>query len=146
VIGLIAEQLAPVDAAEIVNRLLLPVLRQSDAEQPRNIADSTSLFDARVTQAIKLMEQNLEEPLSMTELTCRTGLSTRHLELVFRDVFDEMPARFYKRLRVRRARSMIDVAVATGFWSHNALSRAVRDEYGSTPTTMRARRSIKLMS
>ncbi|KEJ89711.1 GlxA family transcriptional regulator [Sulfitobacter donghicola] len=153
IIGLITSHLEPIEIAELGNRLLLPAIRHSDAEQPRDIADNAGLFDARVTQAIKLMETNMEEPLAMTELTRRVGLSTRHVERVFREVFDETPARFYKRLRVRRARAMIedtlipliDVAVATGFCSHNALSRAVRDEYGSTPSKMRARKEIKLI-
>jgi transcriptional regulator GlxA family with amidase domain len=154
VIGLISTFLGPVEVAELGNRLLLSSIRHSDAEQPHDIADNAGLFDARVTQAIKLMETNMEDPLSMTELTSRVGLSTRHVERVFREVFDETPARFYKRLRVRRARTMIentlipliDVAIATGFCSHNALSRAVRDEYGATPSKMRARKSIKLIN
>lgn len=153
VIGLISKHLAPIELAELGNRLLLSAIRHSDAEQPRDISDNAGLFDVRVTKAIKLMESNMEDPLAMSELTRRVGLSTRHLERVFREVFDETPARFYKRLRVRRARAMIedtlipliDVAVATGFYSHNALSRAVRDEYGSTPSKMRARKSIKLI-
>lgn len=154
ILGLISPYLDPVDLADLGNRLLLASIRHSDAEQPRDIADNAGLFDARVTHAIKLMETHMEEPLTMTALTRRVGLSTRHVERVFRDVFDETPARFYKRLRVRRARAMIedtlipliDVAIATGFCSHNALSRAVRDEYGSTPTKMRARKSIKLIN
>ncbi len=153
VIGLIEGHLAPVELAELGNRMLLSTIRRSDAEQPRDIADNAGLFDMRVTQAIKMMEAHLEEPLSMSELTRRVGLSTRHLERVFREVFDDTPARFYKRLRVRRARSMIedtliplvDVAVATGFHSHNALARAVRDEYGATPSKMRARKTIRLI-
>lgn len=154
IIGLIAPYLEPIEVAELGNRLLLPAIRHSDAEQPRDISDNAGLFDARITKAIKLMETNMDEPLSMTELTGQVGLSTRHVERVFREVFDETPARFYKRLRVRRARAMIedtlipliDVAIATGFCSHNALSRAVRDEYGSTPSKMRARKSIQLIN
>lgn len=154
IIGLLTPYLEPIEVAELGNRLLLPAIRHSDAEQPRDISDNAGLFDARVTKAIKLMEANMDEPLSMTELTSQVGLSTRHVERVFREVFDETPARFYKRLRVRRARAMIedtlipliDVAVATGFCSHNALSRAVRDEYGNTPSKMRARKSIQLIN
>ncbi|WP_259988707.1 GlxA family transcriptional regulator [Sulfitobacter sp. S190] len=153
IVGLIADVLAPDEIAELGNRLLLSVIRSSDSEQPRDIADNAGLFDARVTQAIKLMETNMEEPLAMTELTALVGLSTRHLERVFRDVFDDTPARFYKRLRVKRARTMIedtlvpliDIAIATGFCSHNALARAVRDEFGITPSKMRARKSIGIL-
>ncbi len=154
IIGILSPFLEPIEVAELGNRMLLPAIRHSDAEQPRDIADNAGLFDARVTKAIKLMEANMDEPLSMGELTRQVGLSTRHVERVFKEVFDETPARFYKRLRVRRARAMIedtliplvDVAIATGFCSHNALSRAVRDEYGSTPSKMRARKSIQLIN
>lgn len=153
VAALISAHLSPVELAELGNRLLLPALRHMDAEQPRDISDNAGLFDARVTRAIKLMETHMEEPLGMSALTREVGLSTRHLERMFREVFDETPARFYKRLRVRRARAMIeetlipliDVAIATGFTSQNALSRAVRDEYGTTPSKMRARKAIRLL-
>ena len=115
---------------------------------------NASLFDARVTQAIKLMEESISEPLSMAELTAKAGLSTRHLERVFRKVFDETPARFYKRLRARRARAMIEetllplmeIAIATGFGSPDTLAKAVREEYGMTPSKMRARRKVGMIA
>lgn len=153
ILGLIAPTLDAVVVAEIASRLLLHTVRKSTAEQPKDIADNPALFDSRVTQVIKLMEEHIEDPMVITDLTRQVGLSSRHLERVFREVFDETPARFYKRLRVKRARNMIeetlvpliDVAVATGFKSHYALSKAVRDEYGITPSKMRARKKIKLL-
>lgn len=154
VIGLIASQLKSSQVAELGNRLLLHTIRKSDAEQPKDIADNEGLFDAHVTQAIRLMEDTIADPMPMAELTARVGLSTRHLERVFRNVFDDSPARFYKRLRAKRARAMIEetlmpmveIAVATGFGSSNTLSKAVKDEYGVTPSKMRARRKINLLT
>jgi len=72
---------------------------------------------------------------------------------VFRKVFNDTPAKFYKRLRARKARAMIEetlmpmveIAVATGFGSSDTLARAVREEYGVTPSKMRARRKITLL-
>ncbi|MEM6407515.1 MAG: helix-turn-helix domain-containing protein [Pseudomonadota bacterium] len=154
VIGLLAEHMNAPLVAELGSQMLLHTIRKADAEQPKDIADNAGLFDARVTQAIKLMEESISEPLSMADLTSKAGLSTRHLERVFRRVFDETPARFYKRLRARRARAMIeetllplmDIAVATGFGSADTLAKAVREEYGMTPSKMRARRKMGLMS
>ncbi len=154
VIGLIAPQLDPLQLGELGSRMLLHSIRKSDAEQPKGISDNAGLFDVRVTRALRLMEQSLAEPMTMTELTRSVGLSTRHLERVFREVFNETPARFYKRLRVKAARTMIedtllpliDVAIATGFSSRNTLSVAMREEFGITPTKMRARKSIKLLN
>lgn len=154
VIGLIASQLDPLQLGELGSRMLLHAIRKSDAEQPKGISDNAGLFDARVTRALRLMENSLADPMTMTALTRAVGLSTRHLERVFREVFNETPARFYKRLRVKAARSMIedtllplvDVAIATGFSSRHSLSVAIREEFGLTPTKMRARKSIKLMN
>ena len=152
-VGLITEHLTSPQVAELGNRLLLHTLRKSDTEQPKDIADNEALFDRRVTQVIKLMEDTVSEPMSISELTRHVGLSTRHLERVFRSVFDETPARFYKRLRVKRARVMIeetllpmvDVAIATGFGSSASLATAVKAEFGITPSKMRARKSVELL-
>ncbi len=152
-IGLIAPFLEAAQLAEIGNQLLLPTIRKTDAEQPRGAAGSDALFDERVSDAISLMEANLAEPLSMSEVTDMVGISTRHLERVFREVFNETPARFYKRLRVKQARVMIettlmplmDIALATGFGSRSTLAKAVGDEYGQTPSRMRARKKIDLL-
>lgn len=154
VIGLIAPRLQPPQVAELGNRLLLHTIRKSDAEQPKDIADNEGLFDIHVTQAIRLMEETIADPMPMAELTAQVGLSTRHLERVFRKVFNDSPARFYKKLRAKRARTMIeetlmpmvDIAVATGFGSVNTLAKAVKDEYGVTPSKMRARRKINLLT
>ncbi|WP_394198592.1 GlxA family transcriptional regulator [Litoreibacter albidus] len=154
IIGVIAPQLQSAQVAELGNRLLLHTIRKSDAEQPKDIADNEGLFDVHVTQAIRLMEETLSDPMPMAELTAQVGLSTRHLERVFRKVFNDSPARFYKKLRAKRARTMIeetlmpmvDIAVATGFGSVNTLAKAVRDEYGVTPSKMRARRKISLLA
>ena len=154
VIGLIAPFLEAPQVAELGSQLLLHTIRKSDAEQPKDIADNASLFDARVTHAIKLMEDSVAEPMSMAELTEKAGLSTRHLERVFRKVFNDTPAKFYKRLRARKARTMIEetlmpmieIAVATGFGSTDTLAKAVREEYGMTPSKMRARHKISLLT
>lgn len=153
IIGLISPMLDAPQVAELGNRLLLPLIRKSDAEQPKDIADNKGLFDHRVTQAIKLMEETISEPMSMADLTREVGVSTRQLERVFRIVFDQSPARFYKQLRTKRARAMIeetllplaDVAVATGFGSCNTMCQAVKDEYGVTPSKMRARKDVSLL-
>ncbi len=154
VIGLIAPLLESVQVAELGNRLLLHTIRKSDAEQPKNIADNEALFDANVTEAIRRMENAISDPIPMADLAADLGLSTRHLERVFRKVFDDTPAKFYKRIRTKRARTMIEetllpmveVAVATGFGSCDTLAKAIKDEYGMTPSKMRARTKISLLS
>ncbi|MFK7838357.1 MAG: GlxA family transcriptional regulator [Sulfitobacter sp.] len=153
-IGLIAQFLTPAQVAELSNTLLLGTIRKSDAEQPSDISRNASLFDAQITHALRLMEDSISEPLPMQELADAVGISTRHLERAFKSVLGDTPAKFYKRLRTKRARAMIeetllplvDVAVATGFGSNNMLSKAVKEEYGVTPSKMRARKSVCLLN
>ncbi|MEP3053976.1 helix-turn-helix domain-containing protein [Ascidiaceihabitans sp.] len=153
IIGLIAPFLTSEQVAELGNRLLLGAIRQSDAEQPKHIAHNTSLFDAQITQVLRKMEDSVADPLPMSALADEIGISTRQLERSFKASLNETPAKFYKRLRAKRARVMIEetllplveIAVATGFGSNNTLSKAIKDEYGLTPSKMRARKSVQLL-
>jgi transcriptional regulator GlxA family with amidase domain len=153
VIGLLAPLLDAQQIAELGNRLLLPTIRKSDAVQPREISGNASLFDSQVARIVSLMEETLADPLCMPSLTEQVGLSTRHVERLFRDVFQESPARFYKQLRTKRAWSMIeetmiplaDVAAATGFKTAGTMAKAVQGAYGETPTKLRARKNRQLL-
>jgi transcriptional regulator GlxA family with amidase domain len=153
VIGLISEQLDTPVIVELANRLLLPQVRKSDAEQPKDISGNEALFGAKVMDVIKLMEGALADPLPIPALAKMVGISPRQTERLFRAAFDETPARFYKRLRAKQARAMIeetlipiiDVAVATGFGSVDTLAKAIKEEYGVTPSKMRARQKVELL-
>ena len=153
VIGLVANALEASQVAELGNHLLLPAIRSSNADQPKTIASNQSLFDRHVTQAIELMEASICDPLSMSDLAAQIGLSTRQLERIFREAVGQPPGKFCKRIRTRRARTMIeetllplaDVAAATGFGSCGTMSKAVRDEFGITPAKMRTRRDVSLL-
>lgn len=153
-LGMISSFLTAEQVAEMGNRLLLGNIRKSHAEQPKDIAQNTSLFDPQIVQVLRIMEDNVSDPLPMSALARQVGISTRQLERVFRAALKQTPARFYKRLRAKRARVMIeetllpliDVAVATGFGSNCTLSKALKDEYGMTASKMRARKSVDLLA
>lgn len=153
VIGLIAPMLDSPTVAKLSNRLLLHTIRKSDAEQPRNLADHAAMFDSQITHAIRIMEDTISEPISMAELVQELGVSTRQLERNFRQAFDDTPARFYKRIRTRRAKDLIEetlmplaeIAVATGFGSIVTMANAMKDEFGRTPSKLRARRRLEIL-
>ena len=153
VIGLLAEFLALEDITEIGNRLLLQRLRRSNAEQPRFINESDLILDSKIQCVVRLMEEAIEEPLPISVLMERAGVCTRHMERKFRKFFNTTPSRFYKRLRIRKARLLIDetqmnvseIAIATGFSSNSTFSKAFRKEYGTTPHALRFEMQKKLL-
>ena len=93
----------------------------------------------KLIDAISLMEANLEEPMSLDELSRHVELSRRQLERLFQKHVHCVPTRYYLELRLARARQLllqttrpiVDIAFACGFVSapqlQQVLSRSLRD-------------------
>jgi len=92
------------------------------------------------------VEENLEEPLTRSELAEMACLSTRQLERLFRKYMNRSPARYYLELRLNKSRLLllqtpmpvIDVALACGFVSASHFSKCYRDFFGKTPRQERS--------
>lgn len=90
---------------------------------------------------VQAMEVNLEEPLSLDELAAHGGISRRQLERLFRNLLSDTPSGYYLKLRLRRARhllehtslSILEVSLACGFVSPPYFSRAYRAYAGLSP-------------
>ncbi len=92
-------------------------------------------------EAVTLMESNIEEPITLEELSGFVGVSRRQLERLFRKYLNCVPTRYYMNLRLKHARqlllqtnkSIIDVALACGFVSAPHFSKCYRDFFGMPP-------------
>lgn len=101
--------------------------------------------EPRLAHAVHLMEDNIEEPLSISEIAKQLKLSTRNLELLSNKHLGVAPGAYYLRLRLQAARRLVldtnhpitDIAVRSGFNSASALSRAFKQRYGMSPLQMR---------
>ncbi|MCP3687192.1 MAG: GlxA family transcriptional regulator [Gammaproteobacteria bacterium] len=95
----------------------------------------------KLTEAVTLMEANLEEPIGLDELSSYVGISRRQLERLFQKHLSCVPTRYYLNLRLNRARllllqtskSIVDIALACGFISAPHFSKCYRDMYGIPP-------------
>ena len=153
VIGLISTYLDKPQIAQLSNTLLLTTLRKSDAQQPNEFGGNEAIFSQRVLKVIRTMEENISEPISMQEMTKIVGMSTRQIERVFQETFDQSPGKFYRLIRAKKARALIEetliplveIAVATGYGSVSTLARTIRAEYGETPAQLRSRKTNNLM-
>ncbi len=94
-----------------------------------------------LTEAVTLMEANIEEPMSLDELSNYVGVSRRQIERLFQKYLNCVPTRYYMDLRLNRARqlllqtdkSIIDVSLACGFVSAPHFSKCYRDLFGIPP-------------
>jgi transcriptional regulator GlxA family with amidase domain len=110
------------------------------------------LLDPRVQAAVKLMEETVEAPLSMSRLGKRVGVSARHLQALFYTAMGVAPKEHYLALRLNAARRrvietrapFVDIAAATGFNSASSFSRSYRAHYRESPSGTRRRLKMAL--
>jgi AraC family transcriptional regulator len=101
----------------------------------------------QVQPVLAFAASHLDEDLSLTAMASRVGLSPFHLHRVFSAAACETPKQFTLRLRLARAAlllltskdSVLNVALACGFQSHEAFCRAFRRRFGMRPGAYRAR-------
>ncbi len=140
-LNLIGRQHGHTLAAAIADQCMHDRIRDQHDRQRMSLPARLGVRHPKLLAVIESMEQNLEEPLTRTELAQSAGLSTRQLERLFRKYLVRSPARYYLELRLDRARllllqtnmSIIDVALACGFVSASHFSKCYRDFFGRTP-------------
>jgi AraC family transcriptional regulator len=98
-------------------------------------------------QILEFLEAHLDEDVSIESLARLAGLSAAHFSTLFRASTGEPPHRYHTRLRVDRARALIergasvaDAALAVGFYDQSHLSRHMRRLYGTQPKSGRGGR------
>ncbi len=128
-------------AVEIAEQLLHDRIRPGAARQHAAIQPDPRINRDEVVRALAIMEETLEAPRPIGEIAARTGTSRRKLERLFLQSFACPPARYYMRMRLRRARhllaqtemSITEIALACGFVSATHFSKAYRAILGASP-------------
>jgi transcriptional regulator GlxA family with amidase domain len=134
---------ASIKEALCIDRVRGPQERQRVALQARFGA-----LQPKLTEAVTLMESNIEEPLSTDDIANLVGISRRQLVRLFKQYLDSLPSRYYLELRLRRARqllldtnhSIVQVGLMCGFSSGSHFSTAFGQLFGNTPREERQRR------
>jgi len=133
-------------ASAVADQMVYNAVREGSATQKVSIRSRYGQRNSRLGQAIRLMEEHLETPLSSAELAGRLGISTRQLERIFERYLNTSPKRYIMDLRLHRARNLIvqsdqaitEIAMACGFTSTSHFSKVYRDHFGNTPGSQRS--------
>ncbi|WP_372424033.1 GlxA family transcriptional regulator [Salinarimonas chemoclinalis] len=144
---LIEKHLGRAVAQKALHVLLLQHARAASDAQPHAFAPDR-IGDERVKRALRLMEQNIAEPLTIAAIADALALSTRQLERLFQARLRLRPAVVYRQLRLRHARWLIEntakpvtiVAVETGFCDAAHFSRQFKGYFNLSPSLVRAAR------
>ena len=128
-------------AAAVSEALVLERIRGEDDHQRMALRLRLAVSQPKLLATINLMSENIEAPLSQTELGREIGLSTRQLERLFLKYLNCTPSRYYLEMRLNRARALLqqtcmsvtNVALATGFVSASHFSKSFRLHFGHAP-------------
>ena len=110
-------------------------------------ADSSHIARAKLQPALEWMARHTAENASLEDMAKMTSLSVTHFRRLFMETFKESPAKYALRLRLNRARDLLeatdltiaDIALNTGFYDQSHFVKAFRNIYKITPTAYRRR-------
>jgi transcriptional regulator GlxA family with amidase domain len=134
--------------AQVKEVLCVDRVRGQEERQRVALQARFGVLQPKLTEAVTLMEANIEEPLSTDEIAQLAGISRRQLERLFKQYLGSLPSRYYLELRLKRARqllrdtnhSIVQVGLMCGFSSGSHFSTAFGALFGNTPREERQRK------
>lgn len=138
-------------AGQVSAQFLMERGRAAGERQPKQAPVAGHAAPRPLADAVRLIEESIEWPLSTEEVARKVNISTRQLERLFRRHLAVSPAAYASAARLDRARSLLrqtampvtDVGIACGFTSASHFSTAYRSRFGHAPRTERATDALR---
>jgi transcriptional regulator GlxA family with amidase domain len=89
--------------AIISEQFILERVRNESDRQHVPLQARVGKFHENLIEAAAIMEANIEEPLSMDEISKLVGVSRRQMERLFQRYLGQVPTKYYLELRMQRA-------------------------------------------
>jgi AraC family transcriptional regulator len=111
-------------------------------------------YQTRLQVALRWLEEHQAEEITPAQLAQVAGFSPYHFHRVFRGMLGESVMQRVRRLRLESAAqrlrrsddSVIDIALAAGFESHEGFTRAFKEHFGAPPQQWRKQPSERLQA
>lgn len=147
---LISDRHGPELANRVADQMIYTTIRSDRDEQRLSIPTRIGVRHPKLANVIRMMEENIEEPVSPSLLSADVGMSTRQLERLFRRYLNRSPKRYYMELRLQKAKNLlmqtdmtvINVALACGFTSPSHFSKCYRAHFSTTPYRERGTQAV----
>lgn len=147
---IVSQQTSPQLADAVARQMGLDRIRPGHEKQSVPSSSRIAQHPEKLTEALLVMEANLEEPLTSDEIAQCVGISRRQLERLFKRSLNELPSKYYQTLRLQRAhqliirtqKSIVQIGLSCGFSSGSHFATAYRAHFGITPREERARATL----
>lgn len=136
--------------AQIQEALCVDRIRAASERQRQALQARFGVLQPKLSEAVTLMESNIEEPLATDDIAGLVGISRRQLERLFKQYLGAVPSRYYLELRLQRSRqllleshhSIVQIGLMCGFSSGSHFSTAYGALFGITPREERQRKLV----
>jgi transcriptional regulator GlxA family with amidase domain len=137
-------------ALDVAEQFTYNRIQSADDSQRMNIRTRLMTSNRKLIKAAGIMEKNLNKNLSIKEIAAQVAISQRELERLFALKLHTSPKRYYRKMRLERARrllrqtdlSVLDVSIACGFSSAAYLSAIYKQEFNIQPSKDRNEQQV----
>jgi transcriptional regulator GlxA family with amidase domain len=142
---LIRRECGPEVSAGVAEQFIYERIRRASDKQRVPLKHVIGNRSEKLIVAVELMEANVREPISQTDIASYTGVSRRQLQRLFERYLLCTPSRYYSQIRLARARellhqtnmSLVEISVLTGFVSSSHFSKSYKEHFGHSPSAER---------
>ncbi len=146
VLSLVREEHGAELAETVSDQMLYNTVRQGGAQQRVSFQARYGIRCEKLSLAIRIMERDLDQIATMSEVAEESGVSNRQLERLFKRYLDVTPKKYLMSLRLAKGRQLLqetemsvtEVTLACGFENPSHFSRLYRQTFGVTPREQRA--------
>ena len=141
---LIEERLGRDTMTEVACWFQHPFVRDEDARQKVPVQRAGGTSDAlppKIREAIRLFDSHIEDPIRIPDVAAAVEMSERNLERLFRRETGQSPLRYYRLIRLSKARqrvlystdSLTEIAASVGYPRSGPMARDYQQAFGVTP-------------
>ena len=147
---LIEERLGRDTMTEVACWFQHPFVRDEDASQkvPVSKAGGTDdMLPQAIRAAIQIFADHIEDPVQISDVAEAVAMSERHLERCFKQSTGQSPLKYYRLMRLKKARQRVlystdtitEIAQSVGYASSTPMARHYAEAFGVNPNDERRR-------
>lgn len=147
---LIEERLGRATMTEVACWFQHPFVRAEDTRQKVPVqkrGGTDDLLPDQIKNAIRIFADHIEDPVQIADVADALAMSERHLARCFRQATGQTPLKYYRLMRLKKARqkvlystqSITEIAVSVGYASSAPMARHYAEAFGVNPADERRR-------